>query len=183
MRERQIARGALSLFEEKGFHATSVREIAAASGLSMGGLYEYISSKEDVLSLVYQHLIEGLEEAVSSPGERDLEPLLAALMRATAEHASEVQLMYRETFSLDAEQRARLAEAERQQAAAVRQAIERAQEAEAVAVADPDLVAHVLVFLTAFYPLRRWVLRHRPDLDAQTVARTVVDLVMRGMCR
>ncbi|RPI22116.1 MAG: TetR/AcrR family transcriptional regulator [Actinobacteria bacterium] len=180
-REDQIASGALLLFKEKGFHSTSVREIAAAAGLSMGGLYEYISSKEDVLWLVYRHLISGLEEAAPDAAQSDLEHLLLDLMGGTAEHAAEVQLMYREAGSLDAGQRVLLAAAEREQAARVRAAIQRAMADGTVAVADPDLVANVLVFLTAFYPLRRWVLRHRPDLDADTVARATVDLVMRGM--
>lgn len=182
-RESQIAHGALALFKEKGYHATSVREIAAAARLSMGGLYEYISAKEDVLFLVYRHLIAGLEEAAPDAEERDLEGLLLDLMRGTSEHAAEVQLMYRETGSLPAEQRAVIATAEREQAARVQRAIERAGAGGDVSVDDPELVANVLVFLTALYPLRRWVLRHRPDLDADTVAKTVVDLVMRGMRR
>lgn len=180
-REHQIAQGALSLFKERGFHATSVREIAAASGLSMGGLYEYISTKEDVLSLVYRHLIDGIEEAAPDAEESDLEDLLIDLMRGTAEHAAEVQLMYRETASLDPEQRSVIAEAEREQAARVRAAIERGVASGTIVVDDPELVANVLVFLTAFYPLRRWVLRHRADLDADTLARATVDLVMGGM--
>ena len=180
-REDQIATGALALFKEKGFHSTSVREIAAASGLSMGGLYEYITTKEDVLSLVYRHLIAGLDEAAPDAAESDLDDLLLDLMGGTAEHAGEVQLMYRETGSLDPGQRASLADAEREQAARVQAAIERGIAAGTISVADPELVANVLVFLTAFYPLRRWVLRHRPDLDAETVAGATVDLVMRGM--
>jgi AcrR family transcriptional regulator len=182
-REHQIAHGALALFKEKGYHATSVREIAASSGLSMGGLYDYISTKEDVLFLVYRHLIAGIEEAAPDAEERDLEGLLLDLMRGTAEHAAEVQLMYRETGSLPTVRRAVIAAAEREQAARVEAAIERAAAAGEVSVDDPELVANVLVFLTAFYPLRRWVLRHRPDLDADTVAKAAVDLVIRGMRR
>ncbi|RPI20174.1 MAG: TetR/AcrR family transcriptional regulator, partial [Actinobacteria bacterium] len=138
-REDQIASGALLLFKEKGFHSTSVREIAAAAGLSMGGLYEYISSKEDVLWLVYRHLISGLEEAAPDAAQSDLEHLLLDLMGGTAEHAAEVQLMYREAGSFDAGQRVLLAAAEREQAARVRAAIQRAMAVWTVAVADPDL--------------------------------------------
>jgi TetR/AcrR family transcriptional regulator, cholesterol catabolism regulator len=180
-REHQIAHGALALFKEQGYHSTSVREIAAAAGLSMGGLYEYITSKEDVLSLVYRHLIDGIEEAAPDAEARDLEGLLVDLMLGTADHAAEVQLMYRETGSLQPGQRALIAAAERDQAARVQGAIERAMASGTVEVSDPELVANLLVFLTAFYPLRRWVLRHRPDLDADTVAKATVDLVMRGM--
>jgi TetR/AcrR family transcriptional regulator, cholesterol catabolism regulator len=175
-RRRQIAEGALRLFKVKGFHQTSVREIAAAAGLSMGGLYEHIDSKDDVLNLVYEHLIEGLRE--SAP-DRDapLRELLTSLLRAAAAHADEVQLMYRETASLDPEHRERIAVAEREQAVVIRAAIER----DGVGGVDAELTAHVVVFLTAFYPLRRWVLRHRPDLDESVVADAIADLVVRGL--
>lgn len=51
-RRAQMIRGAVTLFKEKGFHRTTTREIAKASGFSIGTLYEYIRTKEDVLYLV-----------------------------------------------------------------------------------------------------------------------------------
>src|SRR5690606_22840577 len=51
-RRAQMIRGAVMLFKEKGFHRTTTRETAKASGVSIGTLYEYIRTKEDVLYLV-----------------------------------------------------------------------------------------------------------------------------------
>src|SRR5690625_2599324 len=51
-RRNQMIRGAITLFKEKGFHRTTTREIAKESGFSIGTLYEYIRTKEDVLFLV-----------------------------------------------------------------------------------------------------------------------------------
>ncbi len=181
-REDEIARGALKLFLDKGFHATSVREIAAASNLSMGGLYEYIGSKGDVLWLVYRHLLTGLDAAVSSSASsEDLEATLAALIAATTEHAAEVQLMYREAGALDPADRERLAVSEREQAGRLAAMVEEGIASGYLAENDPELVAHLLMFLTAFYPLRRWLLRHRADLDAGTVARSVARIVVHGL--
>ncbi len=179
-REQQIALGALELFRDKGFHATSIREIAAASGLSMGGLYEYIDGKQDVLALVYRHLIEGVDRQVLDDAT-DFEDTLVALMLGTAEHAAEVQLIYRETASLDPAHRRTLAESEREQAATIQAMIESGMAAGELDVDDPELVSHIVVFLTAFYPLRRWLLRHRDDVGAEEMARTVSRLVMSGM--
>jgi len=181
-REDEIARGALELFLEKGFHATSVREIAAASNLSMGGLYEYIESKGDVLWLVYRHLLTGLEDAVpGSVSGEGLEATLAALIAATADHAPDVRFMYSEAGVLDSEGRARLASSEREQADRLAIMVESGIASGHLAENDPELVAHLLMFLTAFYPLRRWLLRHRPDLDAGTVARSVARIVVQGL--
>lgn len=51
-RRRQIADAAVQLFIDNGFHKTTTRQIARKAGVSIGSLYEYIASKEDVLYLV-----------------------------------------------------------------------------------------------------------------------------------
>jgi len=53
-REVQVRAAALRLFKEKGYHATSMRDIAAAVGINKGSLYSYIKSKEDLLIPVFE---------------------------------------------------------------------------------------------------------------------------------
>jgi len=53
-REEQVRAAALRLFKEKGYHATSMRDIAAAVGINKGSLYSYIKSKEDLLIPVFE---------------------------------------------------------------------------------------------------------------------------------
>src|SRR5207248_8865877 len=48
-REEQVRAAALRLFKEKGYHATSMRDIAEVVGINKGSLYSYIRSKEDLL--------------------------------------------------------------------------------------------------------------------------------------
>ena len=40
---------AIRLFSEKGYHATSVEEIAKESGMAKGSFYKLFNSKEDLL--------------------------------------------------------------------------------------------------------------------------------------
>ena len=65
-RRNQMIKGAVALFKQKGFHRTTTREIAKAAGFSIGTLYEYIRTKEDVLYLVcdsiYDHVRERLQK-------------------------------------------------------------------------------------------------------------------------
>jgi AcrR family transcriptional regulator len=52
---------ALSLFVQKGYHQTSMQDIADTAGLTKGGLYYYVKSKDDVLFLLHDRFImEGL---------------------------------------------------------------------------------------------------------------------------
>ena len=54
----KIANAALQLFGEKGFHSTSIAQIARAAGVSKGLLYNYFESKEALLHFIILHAVE-----------------------------------------------------------------------------------------------------------------------------
>jgi len=53
-RGEEVYEAALRLFREKGYHATSMQDIAAVVGLYKGSLYHYIGGKEDLLIQVFE---------------------------------------------------------------------------------------------------------------------------------
>jgi AcrR family transcriptional regulator len=55
-RRNELARQAARLFAEKGYHGTSIGEIAEALGVQKGSLYAHIQSKQDLL---YETMVEG----------------------------------------------------------------------------------------------------------------------------
>ncbi|HYX89398.1 MAG TPA: TetR/AcrR family transcriptional regulator [Gaiellaceae bacterium] len=55
-RRTQLTRQAARLFAEKGYHGTSIGEIADALGVQKGTLYAHIQSKQDLL---YETMLEG----------------------------------------------------------------------------------------------------------------------------
>src|SRR3954470_17525272 len=57
-REDEILAAAARIFREKGYHGTSVRDIAESVGLLKGSLYHYIRSKEDLLARVFDGALE-----------------------------------------------------------------------------------------------------------------------------
>jgi AcrR family transcriptional regulator len=59
-RSEEVYRAALRLFREKGYHATSMQDIAAAVGLYKGSLYHYIGGKEDLLVQVFERAMSTL---------------------------------------------------------------------------------------------------------------------------
>lgn len=57
---------AVRFFAEKGYHATSIQEIADALGIAKGALYFYFKSKEDLLvQIVRHHLTKFVEEFIA----------------------------------------------------------------------------------------------------------------------
>ena len=51
-RRRQILRAAGRCFAEQGFHTTTMHDIIKASRLSAGAIYNYFSSKEDIIAAI-----------------------------------------------------------------------------------------------------------------------------------
>ncbi len=50
----KISEATLSLSNEKGFSAMSMRDLSARAGLSMGALYSYFSNKDELLDMIQQ---------------------------------------------------------------------------------------------------------------------------------
>jgi len=65
---QRILKTSAKIFAEKGFHHTSVRDIARATGVSLAGLYHYCKSKEELLFLIqdncFGRVLERLEESL-----------------------------------------------------------------------------------------------------------------------
>jgi len=53
---RQILETALALFRERGFEETTIRDIAARAGLSLGAAYYYFKSKEAIVGAYYDYV-------------------------------------------------------------------------------------------------------------------------------
>src|SRR5215472_7168678 len=61
---QRILDTALRLFATNGYDGTSMRDIAAAAGCSLGLAYRYFPSKEDMVLELYLWLVGRLEEQV-----------------------------------------------------------------------------------------------------------------------
>lgn len=71
-----VLKTAAAIFAEKGYHSTSIRDIARATGMSLSGLYYYFRSKEELLFLIQDYcfgtvvedcrrLLAGVDDPVS----------------------------------------------------------------------------------------------------------------------
>jgi AcrR family transcriptional regulator len=105
MRRDQMIQGAVALFKQKGFHGTTTREIAREAGFSIGTLYEYIRTKEDILYLVcdriYDQVSEQLQGMDLEKGTlQSLKIGIAHYFRVVDDMQDEVLVMYQEAKSL-----------------------------------------------------------------------------------
>lgn len=60
-----ILEAAVHLFADKGFHATSIQEIADRSGVSKGTIYLYFSSKDELITSLFTYFHEELQKKIT----------------------------------------------------------------------------------------------------------------------
>jgi AcrR family transcriptional regulator len=80
---QEILRTAARLFQQRGYDATSMNDVAAALKLSKGGLYHHFQSKDEILFEIMNHAMEITQERVLAPVRSiaDPEERLRALIR------------------------------------------------------------------------------------------------------
>lgn len=113
-RLQQLLGSAVNVFADKGFHATSMRDIARESGLSLAGIYHYVSGKPELLFLIqdrcFAQVMEGATAAVAA--ETGPEERLRAFVRHhvaffTA-HMAEMKVLSHEEDELTGTMRAQV---------------------------------------------------------------------------
>ena len=80
---QEILRTAARLFQQRGYDATSMNDVAAALKLSKGGLYHHFQSKDEILFEIMNHAMEITQDRVLNPVReiRDPEQRLRELIR------------------------------------------------------------------------------------------------------
>ena len=191
-RRRQIVDAAAKLFIAQGFHKTTTRQIARAAGVSIGSLYEYVASKEDVLYLVCEfiHLeVErGVDEAMqrTTGGKEVLAEVIREYFLVCHRMSDFILLIYQETRSLPVVWRKRVLENELRITRVLVEVLAGLSDGGQLPSMSSDqleMVAHNITVLGHMWTFRRWYLaRHfsiedyiriQTDFIIGTIARQV----------
>ncbi len=100
-----IEEAAVDLFARRGYHATSMRSIAAAADIQPAAIYHWFPAKESILIQLQNDFMERLTDAVRTGMARVESPALK-LAAAVREHVVYHGLHTREAFVTDSEIRA-----------------------------------------------------------------------------
>ncbi|HTW59337.1 MAG TPA: TetR/AcrR family transcriptional regulator [Terriglobales bacterium] len=71
---QEILRTAARLFQQRGYDATSMNDVAAALKLSKGGLYHHFQSKDEILFEIMNHAMDITQERVLAPVRNIADP-------------------------------------------------------------------------------------------------------------
>ncbi|MCF8144051.1 MAG: TetR/AcrR family transcriptional regulator [Deltaproteobacteria bacterium] len=165
-RRKQLIDESTKVFVEKGYHRTSIRDIAKATSFSMGNLYDYIRTKEDILYLVHQNMINNvyhglfdLQEDEFEIKSGELNTIIRNAVEKTFEFQDEIILLYRESGSLSKEMMRSILALETRYIDMFKRLLDEANEEGLYKIQDTRFLANLIVYLISFLSLRRWSLR------------------------
>ncbi|MDQ0154337.1 TetR/AcrR family transcriptional regulator [Robertmurraya andreesenii] len=186
-RRNQMIKGAVTLFKEKGFHRTTTREIAKAAGFSIGTLYEYIRTKEDVLYLVcdsiYDEVHTRLQQDIDTK-RGTLESLKLGIgnyFRVIDDLQDEVLVMYQEAKSLSKDALPYVLQKEIDMALLIADIINRCVENGELSLSPNEvkLLSHNIVVLGQMWAFRRWTIQKIYTLEEYIDIQ--VNLIFEGL--
>jgi AcrR family transcriptional regulator len=117
-RRSELAREAARLFAERGYHGTSIGDLASALGVQKGSLYAHIDSKQDLLYATmragadaFHQALDGVPEA--APATEKIRLAMRAHLRVVAEQLDVATVFVREWRYLEGARREEILEERR----------------------------------------------------------------------
>lgn len=193
-RRDEIMAAAKEVFARKGFHATTIADIAKQAGLAYGLIYWYFDSKDDLFHALMAveeealraHLTAALAAgggAESAGGEAAFRAFLQAAVQATFEFfeadKATVKLLFRDAYALGDRFEKHLGGIYERFIDDIETFIVAAQQRGEVVTAPPRMVAYTLAALVGQLAHRR--LSTDEEVTAAQVADFVVSLVLDGL--
>ncbi len=178
-RRREILDVAQDLFLEKGFKATTVRQICQLAGVNQASIYDYFPSKRDILQQLLIRMFEGRMlyyggRSLNDPTYESLEDALYDVFHyAWTKNRKPILLIYKVASELDRDTLRMVLGRDSALVGEVTSAVERFA---GISGDDPRLpvLANMIIYLNAFLPLRDWYDR---DVSPEFVARTLANAV------
>ncbi|MEV5379488.1 TetR family transcriptional regulator [Streptosporangium nondiastaticum] len=157
---RRLVTAAVEAFAERGYHATTTRDIAGRAGMSPAALYIHYKTKEELLyriSIVGHRLaldiLRRARDSAGSPADR-LSEAVRCFVRWHAEHHTTARVVQYELGALAEEHYAEIVALRRDTDAAVRAIVE-----DGVAAGEfdtPDVPGTTLAVLSLCIDVARW---------------------------
>ncbi len=180
----KIFSATFKLANSKGFQAMSLRDLSKETGISMGGLYAYIGSKNDLASVIEGVLRKYIEQVIGELVNQDLEPV-ARLRAIVYGEIFMMQLLspwyyfcYMELKGLDKEQQEQALDLELRFDGILVDAIQAGIAREQFSCANPALLAASITAQLQQWHLKRWKFRLR-EVGMEEYAEHIIDNALR----
>ncbi|HQI80259.1 MAG TPA: TetR/AcrR family transcriptional regulator [Deltaproteobacteria bacterium] len=177
----KILDAALTLSNAKGFAAMSLRDLSREAGLSMGALYTYFSSKEELLHMIQRQSAMVIQVLIDQL--RDIDDPRARLRRAIQAHLFLSEILhqwfyfaYMETKNLAKEDHKRAIESELFTEKIITDIMAEGRKAGVFQEVDTGLLGAVVKAMLQDWYLKRWKYARR-KVTVEKYAEFVVEFV------
>jgi len=158
-----ILRTSARIFAEKGYHSTSMRDIARATEVSLAGLYYYCKSKEELLFLiqdncfgrVHERLLERLRETTDATAKLRL--VIENHLSFFAANMAEMKVLSHEADSLAGEMHEHVTGRKQQYTRLVRRILSEVQQAQAAREGNSGQKVDLTVATYALFGMMNWI--------------------------
>jgi len=170
-RRRQILRAAVPLMERSGSPAVSMQSIADEAGVSVGLIYRFFASKQELVRAVTEGVLDDMGRLLADALEPEEDPVrqiaaaFAAYCTVIRDNRQAVMLTYRESNTLDEEGRSAVKELEVRTVEPLRSAIDAAVEQELLRPIHADLFAYDLLTVAHSWALKHWYFAPRMTFE------------------
>ena len=185
-RRAEICRRAAQIFQDRGFDATSVSDIARALGMTKAGLYHYFTSKEALLFEIMMFGLERVHEEVLAPVRaiRDPEVRLRQMIlrhaRIVTRGRGAIGFLADETRALPPAQRTKVEQRMRVYIDLLRDTLAELQKSGRLRDIDPTVAAFSIAGMILWLP--RWF-RNGGRLTPEEAAEEIANLALGGLLR
>lgn len=181
-RRTEVTREAARLFAEKGYHGTSIGDLADALGMQKGSVYSHIDSKGDLLWQVAREGSEAFHAALDGvpeegPAVERIRAALRAHLRVVVEQLHVATVFIREWRYLEGEQREVFLRERRRYEERFRALFREGRERGELRT-DLDDATAALLALSAANWAYTWI---REDTDTTALADRFTALLVEGM--
>ena len=184
-RRQQILEAAVKLFSIKGYHATTLRELSKESGITLGNLYDYISTKEDILYIINEKATHAVMEAISKKNEGELSPvekleqLITSGLEVVNKYQDLVLIIYQESHAMRKEVLYTLLKGERGHLEQYEKIITEGIKKGYFRPVNVRLLANMIKMLTDLWVIRRWDLKG--NVSFKEMRQGILDFALNGI--
>lgn len=172
-RRGQIIKAAFRLIAARGIQKTSIREIAAASEMTVGNLYHYVGTREDIIHLAINYGLEQVRKLIREINDlcETLEPkeaLTAAIdsyIRYQHANWEGTVFLYKEMGSFSPSLRLPVVEVNSHMHDAFIRIMKKGCKTGVFTSANIDMVAGTIVSMGDMWALKRWQFKKNYSLD------------------
>ena len=181
-RRDEIIKASARIFAEKGYHSTTLDEIAREIGVTKPALYYHISSKEEILREIIGKIMEAMEEVIrvgrsNLPPREKVGKMVQMLVKSGTERKETTLIAFEQVKLLSQRSRDALRRRQKDVEQVLQQTLKEGVEEGCFAIDDIKMASFAIIAVS------NWVYRwYRPDgyLKPTQIADQLIHLLENG---